>query len=74
MNPVLVERFREAQEKLRSTRGEEFCYPILGFHGTSEENILSIVKTGFRMPGNPEYKQANDSGEGIIVTYRWFFK
>ena len=43
--------FREAQEKLKKTRGDKWASPVLGFHGTNEANIVPICENGFKVPG-----------------------
>jgi hypothetical protein len=69
VNPVLVKRFREAQEKIKTTRGEGSSFPVLAFHGTKEKSISSIIRSGFRVPGETNFEQANDSGKKLVFLY-----
>jgi len=62
VQPLLIKRFNEARKKIREVRGEECSYPVLGFHGTKEENIESICETGFRVPGEKSFQHASDPG------------
>ncbi|WAQ94552.1 APLF-like protein [Mya arenaria] len=56
VNPDLVEHFKLCRENLKKTRGEDCSYPVLAFHGTTEQNIPLICKDGFKIPGIPVHK------------------
>ena len=43
-------------------RGKEISYPVLGFHGTKEENVELICETVFRVPGEKSFQRASDPG------------
>ncbi|XP_045169852.2 uncharacterized protein LOC123532470 [Mercenaria mercenaria] len=62
VNPELVKEFKKCREQLKSTRGEEYSYPVLGFHGTEEKNIVPICETGFKIPGSSGHKHRADTG------------
>ncbi|XP_076460800.1 uncharacterized protein LOC143293605 [Babylonia areolata] len=62
VNPTLVKKFKAARENVKKTRGEDMSYPVLGFHGTDENNITPICETGFRMPGQSGFKEKTDAG------------
>ncbi|XP_077979334.1 uncharacterized protein LOC144434691 [Glandiceps talaboti] len=62
VSPEVVKRFRKAQEMLRKKRGEDSSYPVLAFHGTADANIDSIVKDGFKVPGQDGFKHSTDIG------------
>ncbi|CAL1528756.1 unnamed protein product [Lymnaea stagnalis] len=62
VSPKVVKKFREFQKKLKTSRGEEFSYPILGFHGTDQKNIRPICENGFKAPGEKGFKHKTDSG------------
>ena len=63
INPILIKKFKTAREKLWRVRGEKLSYPVLAFHGTKEDNIDSICRNGFRMPGDSNFEHATDTGE-----------
>lgn len=48
-------------------RGEDQSYPVLGFHGTKEENIPLISETGFRIPGEDNFQHATDTGKNAVL-------
>ena len=73
MQPLLIKRFNEARKKIREVRGEECSYPVLGFHGTKEENIESICETGFRVPGEKSFQHASDPGIFINLHFNLDF-
>ncbi|XP_005100639.1 uncharacterized protein LOC101862421 [Aplysia californica] len=62
VTPHVVKKFRQAQAELKKKRGEQFSYPVLGFHGTLEKNIQPICENGFRAPGEQKFKQRTDNG------------
>ncbi|KAL8572703.1 hypothetical protein ACOMHN_049832 [Nucella lapillus] len=62
VNSTLVKKFKAGREKLKKTRGEDMSYPVLGFHGTDESNIVPICESGFRMPGESAFKEKTDAG------------
>ncbi|XP_067675258.1 uncharacterized protein [Haliotis asinina] len=61
VNPVQVKRFRAAKDRM-SSKDASYGLPVLGFHGTSEENIQSICKEGFRQPDHPYFDETTDVG------------
>ncbi|XP_052800708.1 uncharacterized protein LOC128231656 [Mya arenaria] len=62
VNPDLVEHFKLCRENLKKTRGEDCSYPVLAFHGTTEQNIPLICKDGFKIPGDSGHKHRTDTG------------
>ncbi|XP_050418622.2 uncharacterized protein LOC126831981 [Patella vulgata] len=62
VNPELVKRFKKAREDLKKSRGEDFSYPVLAFHGTQEKNITPICEKGFKSPGESGFKMRTDTG------------
>lgn len=62
VNPELVREFKKCRESLKATRGEEYSYPVLAFHGTEEKNIVPICETGFKIPGDSGHKHRTDTG------------
>ena len=66
VQPTLINRFKEARQKIANVRGEDSSYPVLGFHGTREQNIESICETGFRVPGENGFEHATDPGMDYI--------
>ncbi|CAF0806477.1 unnamed protein product [Rotaria sp. Silwood1] len=61
-NPILINNFNKAREELKKTRGVEYSYPVLAFHGTAIANIQPICETGFKVPGQKGFKHATDTG------------
>ncbi|XP_048239688.1 uncharacterized protein LOC124111846 [Haliotis rufescens] len=61
VNPKQVKQFRSAQEKMFQ-KDASYGVPVLGFHGTSEENIKSICEEGFRQPDHPFFEETTDVG------------
>ncbi|XP_046561321.1 uncharacterized protein LOC124270318 [Haliotis rubra] len=53
--------FRAAQERM-SLKDASYGLPVLCFHGTSEDNIKSICKEGFRQPDHPYFDETTDVG------------
>ncbi|XP_070565989.1 uncharacterized protein [Ptychodera flava] len=62
VSPGLVKRFRKARENLERKRGVDKSYPVLAFHGTADDNIDSIVREGFKVPGEDGFQHATDTG------------
>ncbi|KAK6165907.1 hypothetical protein SNE40_022721 [Patella caerulea] len=62
VNPELVKNFKKAREDLKKSRGEDFSYPVLAFHGTQEKNITPICEKGFKTPGESGFKMRTDTG------------
>lgn len=62
VNPELVKEFKKCRESLKKTRGEDFSYPVLAFHGTEEKNIIPICESGFKIPGDSGHKHRTDTG------------
>ena len=62
MQPELIKRFKKARDTIKAVRGEEASLPVLGFHGTKEQNIDSICDSGFRVPGEQGFEHATDPG------------
>ncbi|XP_041366331.1 uncharacterized protein LOC121381203 [Gigantopelta aegis] len=62
VNPKTQKLFKEARETLKKTRGEEYSYPVLAFHGTQQNNITPICETGFKVPGDTDFKHSTDTG------------
>ncbi|XP_059146071.1 uncharacterized protein LOC131933308 [Physella acuta] len=62
VSPKVVKRFREYQKELKTTRGEEFSYTVLGFHGTDQKNIRPICENGFKAPGDKGFRHKTDAG------------
>jgi len=60
LKPELVVRFERRWNKLKSQRGEALAQPQIGYHGTAETNINSILERGLLVPG---------IGEGQDVTH-----
>ncbi|KAL4222664.1 hypothetical protein ACF0H5_018705 [Mactra antiquata] len=62
VNPELAKEFKKCRENLKKTRGDEFSYPVLAFHGTEVQNIIPICETGFKIPGDSGHKHRTDTG------------
>ncbi|XP_071114137.1 protein mono-ADP-ribosyltransferase PARP15-like isoform X20 [Haliotis cracherodii] len=61
VNPALVKKFRAAQRRM-ANKQTGFENPLLGFHGTAEDNIRSICREGFRLPDHPYFEEVTDVG------------
>ncbi|XP_048239340.1 protein mono-ADP-ribosyltransferase PARP15-like isoform X6 [Haliotis rufescens] len=61
VNPALVKQFRAAQRRM-ANKQTGFENPLLGFHGTAEDNIKSICREGFRQPDHPYFEEVTDVG------------
>ncbi|XP_071113095.1 uncharacterized protein [Haliotis cracherodii] len=61
VNPILFKRFRAAQRQM-AKKQSGFEKPVLGFHGTEEDSIISICNEGFRQPDHPDFEEVTDVG------------
>ncbi|XP_064613659.1 uncharacterized protein LOC135477473 [Liolophura sinensis] len=62
VNPTLLRNFSEAREDLKRERGEKLSYPVLAFHGTSQQVIPKICEGIYEVPGEKGFKHKTDTG------------
>ena len=61
VNPSLVRAFEHKQLQLAAVADD--VRPVLCFHGTAQENIDSICRNGFWVPGQAsEFQHATSTG------------